>query len=162
MSEWKEYKLSDVARINPTEIIPRGKEAKKISMEYLQPFRRKIDEFVVEKYYGGMKFRNGDTIVARITPCLENGKTSYVDILGYNEIGFGSTEFIVLREIPNISDKLYLYYFAISHEFREFAILSMTGTSGRQRVQTEVVKNHTILLPPPTRTKSHRRRTLKP
>ena len=84
-----------------------------------------------------MKFRNGDTIIARITPCLENGKMAYIDILDDDEVGFGSTEYIVLREREEISDKQFLYYFSISSVFRDIAILSMTGSSGRQRVQTE-------------------------
>lgn len=100
------------------------------------------------RYRGGMKFKNGDTLIARITPCLENGKTAYVDILNNDEVAFGSTEFIVLREKRNVSDKHYLYYFAISPEFRDIAILSMTGSSGRQRVQIDVVKNHSFAFPP--------------
>lgn len=87
--------------------------------------------------------------MARITPSLENGKTSIVNILDDNEVGFGSTEFIVLREKPNISKNNFLYYLAISPELRELAIQSMTGSSGRQRVQTDVVKEHTFLLPSP-------------
>jgi len=148
MSEWKEYKLDDVAIINPTESITKGELAKKVMMDALHPFTKKINNFSVEPYNGGMKFRNGDTIVARITPCLENGKTAFIDFLDENEIGYGSTEYIVLREKENISDKHFLYYFSISPEFREVAILSMTGSSGRQRVQTDVVREHTFLLPP--------------
>jgi len=148
MSEWIEYKLDDVASINPTESISKGELAKKVAMDVLQPFTKKVNAFSVEPYNGGMKFRNGDTIVARITPCLENGKTAYIDFLDDDEIGFGSTEYIVLRENENISDKQFLYYFSISQDFREVAILSMTGSSGRQRVQTDVVRDHTFLLPP--------------
>ncbi len=148
MSEWKECKLDEVAIINPTESLKKGTLAKKIAMEVLKPFTKRPPCFSIEKFNGGMKFRNGDTIVARITPCLENGKTSFIDILDDNEIGFGSTEYIVLREKQGISDKHFLYYFAISSEFRDVAILSMTGSSGRQRVQTDVVRNHFFLLPP--------------
>ncbi len=95
-----------------------------------------------------MKFRNGDTLVARITPCLENGKTAYVDVLEENEVGFGSTEYIVIREREGVSDRQFLYYFLISPEFRDVAILSMSGSSGRQRVQTDVVRDHFFSLPP--------------
>ncbi len=104
--------------------------------------------YLNEKYKGGVKFRNGDTVMARITPSLENGKTSYVDILNDDEIGFGSTEFIVLREREDISNKHFLYYLTISSEIRDIAILSMTGSSGRQRVQTDVVKEHELFVPP--------------
>lgn len=147
MSEWKEYKLEDFAGINPTESIPKGTVAKKIPMEFIQPFTKRIPGYSLEEYKGGVKFRNGDTLMARITPSLENGKTSYVDILDDNEIGFGSTEFIVLREKENISDKHFLYYLAISPTIRFTAIKSMTGSSGRQRVQTDVVKEHVFDAP---------------
>lgn len=147
MTEWHEKTLEEVASINPTESLPKGAMAKRIAMTDLQPFTKMVAAYSVEPYNGGMKFRNGDTLVARITPCLENGKTAYVDILDESEVGFGSTEYIVLREKPGISDKHFLYYFSISSEFRDVAILSMTGSSGRQRVQTEVVTNHKFLLP---------------
>lgn len=147
MSEWKEYKLDDFADINPTESIPKRAMAKKIPMELIQPFTKRIHGYSVEEYKGGVKFRNGDTVMARITPSLENGKTSFVDILDDNEIGFGSTEFIVFREKENISDKYFLYYLATSPTIRHTAIKSMTGSSGRQRVQTDVVRNHSFEAP---------------
>lgn len=147
MSEWKEYRLEDFADINPTESIPKGTIAKKIPMEFIQPFTKRIPNYSLEEYKGGVKFRNGDTLMARITPSLENGKTSYVDILEEDEIGFGSTEFIVLREKENVSDKHFLYYLAISPTIRFTAIKSMTGSSGRQRVQTDVVKEHVFDAP---------------
>jgi len=148
MSEWKEEVLENIALINPTETLRKGNTAKKVAMEILQPFTKKIPSYSIEHYNGGVKFKNGDTLVARITPSLENGKTAFVDFLDENEIGFGSTEFIVLREKDNTSHNHFLYYLALSPEFREVAILSMTGSSGRQRVQTEVVKKHSFLLPP--------------
>jgi len=148
MSEWKERVLIDIAFVNPTESISKGQNAKKVAMEVLQPFTKRIPSYSIEAYKGGVKFRNGDTLIARITPSLENGKTAFVDFLDDNEVGYGSTEFIVLREKPEISHIHFLYYFAMSPEFREVAILSMTGSSGRQRVQTDVVKSHSFLLPP--------------
>lgn len=147
MSEWQEVALDNVANINPSEILKKGTMAKKIPMEALLPFTKKPASYSVEQYNGGMKFKNGDTIVARITPCLENGKTAYIDFLKQNEVAFGSTEYIVLREKEGISDKQFLYYFAISSVFRDAAILSMTGSSGRQRVQTDVVRKHLFELP---------------
>ncbi len=148
MTEWLETTLENVALINPTESLRKGQLAKKISMDLLQPFTKKPSKFLVEEFNGGMKFRNGDTVVARITPCLENGKTAFIDILDNNEVGFGSTEYIVIREREGISDKQFLYYFSISPTFRDVAILSMTGSSGRQRVQTDVVKQHIFEIPP--------------
>ncbi|MCS6267398.1 MAG: restriction endonuclease subunit S [Vampirovibrio sp.] len=147
-TDWQETTLADIAYINPIEKLPQGTVAKKIAMDLLSPFTKKITGFALEKYKGGMKFRNGDTLIARITPCLENGKTAYVDLLEEDEVGFGSTEFIVLREKPEKSCKQFLYYFAISPDFRDVAMLSMTGSSGRQRVQSKVVEEHLFLLPP--------------
>lgn len=148
MSEWEEVKLGEIAKINPTEKLSKGQIATKIGMEHLQPFTKKPSGQSQEAFNGGMKFKNGDTLIARITPCLENGKTAYIDILKDDEVGFGSTEYIVLREIPKISDKQFLYYFSRSNVFRDVAIASMTGSSGRQRVQTDVVVNHLFNVPP--------------
>ena len=147
MNGWQQVTLDNVAIINPTESLKKGQLAKKIAMESIQPFTKNPSGFSLTEFNGGMKFRNGDTLVARITPCLENGKTSYIDVLDEGEIGFGSTEYIVLREKPQISDKQFLYYFSISPIFRDVAILSMTGSSGRQRVQTDVVRQHLFELP---------------
>ncbi|WP_425427207.1 restriction endonuclease subunit S [Sulfurihydrogenibium subterraneum] len=129
-------------------MLKKGTLAKEVPMEALQPFTKKIYTYQIGLYNGGAKFRNGDTLVARITPSLENGKTAYVDILEDNEIGFGSTEFIVLRGKKGITDSHFLYYFAISPDFRDVAIKSMTGSSGRQRVQTDVVLSYEFLFPP--------------
>lgn len=147
-SEWAKKNLSDIADFNPRETIKKGAIAKKISMDVLRPFCRDIPYYVEESFSGGTKFRNGDTIMARITPCLENGKTAQVSILNDGEIGFGSTEYIVFRAKEGIADKNYLYYLVCSPEIREPAIKSMVGSSGRQRVQTDVVKNLEIDVPP--------------
>lgn len=154
MEEWKECKLKDIVEINPTESLKKGTVAKKIGMDVLQPYCRAIPSFSFEPYTGGTKFKNGDTIMARITPCLENGKTAMVNILDDNEIGFGSTEYIVFRAKNNISDPYFIYYLVTSDCIRNPAIKSMVGSSGRQRVQTDVVANLSINLPPlPTQQK---------
>lgn len=145
---WTTKKLSEIAYINPRESIGKGVVAKKVSMDKLQPFCRDVPEFVFEEYKGGAKFRNNDTIMARITPCLENGKIAKVSILDNDEIGFGSTEYIVFRAIDGVSDADFLYYLICSPLVRNPAIKSMVGSSGRQRVQTDVVANLDIELPP--------------
>ena len=147
-SEWTKMKLSDIADFNPRETIKKGEIAKKISMDVLRPFYRDVPYYTEECFSGGTKFRNGDTIMARITPCLENGKTAQVSILNDGEVGFGSTEYIVFRAKKGIADKDYLYYLVCSPEVREPSIKSMVGSSGRQRVQTDVVKNLKIDVPP--------------
>ena len=116
-------------------------------MDILQPFCRDIPGFEYAAYTGGTKFRNGDTIMARITPCLENGKISKVNILDDGEIGFGSTEYIVFRAKKGIVDEDFLYYLVCSPIVREPAIKSMVGSSGRQRVQTDVVQNLEVDIP---------------
>lgn len=143
-----EYKkLDEIIEFNPKENIDKKQLAKKISMDNLACFTKYIKSYSLEEYNGGMKFRNGDTLLARITPCLENGKTSKVTILDENEVGFGSTEYIVMRSKRDISDGDFIFYLAISPMFRDIAIKSMTGTSGRQRVQLDVVRNTEMLVP---------------
>ena len=145
-SEWTVKKLSDIAAFNPGESLPKGTVAKKVAMDKLQPFCRDIPLYEIATYKGGTKFRNGDTIMARITPCLENGKTAKVNVLNDGEVGFGSTEYIVFRAKENV-DEDYLYYLVCSNEIREPAIKSMVGSSGRQRVQTDVLQNLNISVP---------------
>ena len=147
-TEWKIQQLSDIAEFNPKETLKKGAFAKKISMDKLQPFCRDISEYELTKFTGGTKFRNGDTIMARITPCLENGKTAKINILDNEEIGFGSTEYIVLRAKDGISNPDFIYYLVTSSLIREPAIKSMVGSSGRQRVQSDVVEKIKINLPP--------------
>ena len=141
------YKLSEIALFNPTESIKKGMPAKKVGMDRLQPFCRDIPGYEMAEFTGGTKFKNGDTIMARITPCLENGKIAKVNFLSDGEIGFGSTEYIVFRAIDGVADEDYLYYLVCSPIVRDIAIKSMVGSSGRQRVQTDVVKNIETELP---------------
>lgn len=140
-------KLSDCVEINPKETLPKYTLAKKIAMEKLQPFCREVSGYDLEKFSGGSKFRNGDTIMARITPCLENGKIAQINILNKEEVGFGSTEFLVFRAKKGISDPNFIYYLIISESVRIPAIKSMVGSSGRQRVQTSVLENLEMDLP---------------
>ena len=147
MSNWTTKKLSGIVLFNPRETIKKGILAKKIAMDTLVPFCRDIPSFELTEFNGGTKFRNGDTIMARITPCLENGKTAKINILGDNEVGFGSTEYIVFRAIEGLSNEDYVYYLVCSPIVRDPAIKSMVGSSGRQRVQTDVLKNLEICVP---------------
>ncbi len=143
----KTVKLGEVVLFNPQETIKKDTQSKKVSMDMIKPFCRDIQDFEIAEFKGGTKFRNGDTLMARITPCLENGKTVKVNILKDNEIGFGSTEYIVFRSIEEITDADFLYYLVCSPIIRNPAIKSMVGSSGRQRVQTDVLKNLEINIP---------------
>ncbi|WP_299549237.1 restriction endonuclease subunit S [uncultured Helicobacter sp.] len=146
--QWQKVRLGEVAEINPKESLKKHCLYKKVSMDSLEPYTKKIYSFSIESFSGGAKFRNGDTLLARITPCLENGKTAFVDFLQDDEIAFGSTEFIVLRKKTGTSNQDFLYYLARSKHLREVAIQSMTGSSGRERVQIEVLRDFTFQLPP--------------
>ncbi len=145
---WERVKLSDVVRINPKRELAKGTASKKVSMDTLVPFTKKIRHFEVATFAGGSKFRNGDTLLARITPCLENGKTAFVDILQDDEVGHGSTEFIVLCGKEGKTTNAFVYYLAMAPGLRREAIKSMTGTSGRQRVQTDSFGEIEIACPP--------------
>lgn len=147
-SNWKEFILNDFIEFNPKIQLKKGSLATKVDMDKLAPFTRKITGYQIAEFMGGSKFSNKDTLLARITPCLENGKTAYVDILQEGEVAFGSTEFIVLRAKANISDSLFIYYLSISPVFREKAISLMSGTSGRQRVDVNALKQISFDLPP--------------
>ncbi|ORF06329.1 hypothetical protein BGI03_04740 [Snodgrassella alvi] len=146
MSRLISKRIDELAFFNPSEKVVEGQTLKKIPMENLNIWSRKITGFVLGEYKSGSKFRNNDVLVAKITPCLENGKTAYVDILDENEVAFGSTEFIVLRPKEGI-DSNFLYYLAISPTFRKRAISCMEGTSGRKRVNESTLKLYDILLP---------------
>ena len=146
MAEWVMKKLKDIADFNPRESLAKGVVAKKVAMDKLQPFYRDIPGYELEPFSGGTKFRNGDTIMARITPCLENGKTAKVAVLDDGEVGFGSTEYIVFRAKDGV-DEDFIYYLVCSPLVRGPAIKSMVGSSGRQRVQTDVVQNLEIMVP---------------
>ena len=134
-------KLKDFVIFNPKEKLVKNEIYRKTSMDQLSPFTRYIDSKIYEPYKGGSKFKNGDTLFARITPCLENGKTCYVNFLNINEIAFGSTEFIVVRSKPGISLPLFIFYLFSSENIRSKAIISMTGSSGRERVQQVALDN---------------------
>lgn len=128
-------KLSDLVIFNPKRPLKKGESAAFVEMAALPENGRDINR-VDEKIFtgGGSKFANKDTLFARITPCLENGKTSLVSGLSDGEVAFGSTEFIVLAAKEPEYDSDYIYYLSRLGEFRSFARSRMEGTSGRQRV----------------------------
>ena len=146
MSEWKKKQLQEIAILKPTETLKKGDIAPNIPMANIKEFQRDVVKIDYGEFRGGTKFRNGDTLLAKITPCLENGKTAFVNCLQEDEIGFGSTEFIVLRAKENI-DERFLYYLSISPEFRKQAISLMEGTSGRKRVNENALKITDFLIP---------------
>jgi type I restriction enzyme S subunit len=143
---WRVRQLPDVITINPSRSLPKGSLAPYLDMANMPTQGPSPDAWVRREVGSGMKFINGDTLMARITPCLENGKTAFVDFLADGEVGWGSTEYIVLRpkgEIP----PLFAYLLARTDEFRTFAIQQMTGSSGRQRVPATSLEKYIIITP---------------
>jgi type I restriction enzyme S subunit len=143
---WKVGRVSDLFEINPSETLSKGTLSAYIDMSAIPTSGFMTDEIQYKPFNGGMKFRNGDVVIARITPCLENGKTGLITLLKDNEIGFGSTEFIVLRG-KNRSLSSFAACLSRSTSFRNFAISNMTGTSGRKRVDAKAIERFSIPIP---------------
>lgn len=141
-------KLSDIVDFNPSRILKKGTVAPFIEMASLPTNTKFIKQIDEKPFSGGSKFKNGDTLFARITPCLENGKTGKVTNLKDEMIGHGSTEFIVMSAKEPEFDEDYIYYFARLPEFREFAQQRMVGTSGRQRVAWQDLADFEFIFPP--------------
>lgn len=138
--------LDDVIVINPRTPISKGTVVRKIEMKNLPEAGFSISEWEEHEVKGGSRYRNGDTLLARITPCFENGKCGFVDFLETDAVGTGSTEFIVMRPHPDIPPAA-PYAVARSADFRAFAAQTMTGTSGRQRVQARDLEAYETIWP---------------
>ena len=123
---WEAVSLPDLFDINPVRKLSTDEVAPYLDMANMPTSGHSPETWIERPVGSGMRFTNGDTLVARITPCLENGKTAYVDFLVNDQIGWGSTEYIVLRPKPPLPT-IYAYCLARTSEFREFAIQSMTG-----------------------------------
>jgi type I restriction enzyme S subunit len=143
---WVSCVLSDLIEVNPSRTLKKGVESSYLGMTDVPTSGPTPDNWAQRKFTSGMRFKNGDTLLARITPCLENGKTALVDFLENEEIGWGSTEFIVLAPKGSTSRE-YIYCLARNEHFREFAIKNMTGTSGRQRVSHESISGYKMVDP---------------
>ena len=144
---WEARTLGDVVELNPREPLKRGTVAPYLAMASLPTSGPNPDDWIPREFTSGTRFRNGDALLARITPCLENGKTAFVQSLPEHSVGWGSTEFIVMRAI-HPAPPVYAYLLARDPAFREHSIQSMTGTSGRQRVQIDVLSSYLLPYPP--------------
>lgn len=140
--------IEEAFEINPTITIKRDAEVPFVSMDRLTPGQRDVDAGEIRQFRSGSKFAAGDTLMARITPCLENKKIArYLPNDNFNKIAAGSTEFIVLRGKPGITTTEFSYYFAITPTIHETAIALMTGTSGRQRVDMTAFRAQEVEIP---------------
>lgn len=147
MTNWKKYKFSEFVEINPSVKFNGNGFISYVEMKDLNENNKYCYPSDNRVLSSGSRFINGDTLFARITPCLENGKICQVRELK-DGIGFGSTEFLVFRGKKGISDNDFIYYLSIWERLKSHAELSMTGTSGRQRVQRKAFDELEILLPP--------------
>ena len=147
--EWRELPFSEAVLINPPVRLERGKKYPFVDMGALNPGARSA--FATEEREfsgGGSRFEHGDTLMARITPCLENGKIARFCALQGSGVGHGSTEFIVIRGRPGVTHTDFAYYLTLWEGVRGYAISHMTGTSGRQRVPTDCLQHLTVPIPP--------------
>ena len=143
---WKVVRVGEVFDFNPSEKIQKGMEIPYLDMASIPSQGSWPDPPIIRPFSSGSKFRNGDTLFARITPCLENGKTAFIQILQEEDIAWGSTEFIVIRPRDPFP-KEFGYLLARDSAFRDHAIQSMSGTSGRQRVQVNSLSTFKIIEP---------------
>ena len=144
---WAVVPLTELLEVNPKRSLQKRQVAPYLDMSNM-PTKGHVPNSVVDRPFGsGMRFVNGDTLIARITPCLENGKTAYVDFLHNDEVGWGSTEYLVLRPKPPLPEQ-FAYCLARSARFREFAVQNMSGTSGRQRVPPAALSGFSMTSPP--------------
>lgn len=145
---WRVGKLGEIIEINPKENLKKLEKKIYIEMKCLSETSSIISEYYEREFTGtGTKFKNKDTLMARITPCLENGKIGYVNFLEDNDIGWGSTEFNILRSQNNIPKEL-SYFIARSKNFLDYAISNMNGSSGRQRVNGKILEEYNIVISP--------------
>ena len=146
---WERKLAADVVEINPRDPVRNRTPIRYVPMGALSISGMVVDlsESEIRAEPTSVRFMNGDTLFPRITPCLENGKTGYVDFLSHDEVGCGSTEFIVLR--GRVASSYSTYCLARTSEFRAAAIKSMVGSSGRQRVQVRCLQEFVVSVPPP-------------
>jgi type I restriction enzyme S subunit len=145
---WSAMPLPEAIEVNPRRILKAGTVAPYLDMKNLPTQGHSAEEVLDREFSSGTKFQNGDTLLARITPCLENGKTGYVDFLEDGQVGWGSTEYIVFAPKPPFPPQ-FGYLLARSDALRSHAIQNMTGTSGRQRVPSECFNAFWVAVPPP-------------
>jgi type I restriction enzyme S subunit len=143
---WTAVPLPAAFELNPPRSLQKGAIGPYLDMANMPTTSPRAREVIGRPFGSGVKFSNGDTLIARITPCLENGKTAFVDFLQNGEVGWGSTEYIVLRSKPPLPLE-YAYFLARSPDFRAHAILNMTGTSGRQRVPISCFDGFLVVVP---------------
>ena len=143
---WKEGTIDDVIEINPARRLSKGENAPYLEMANINTQGCAPLNWYNRPFSSGSKYINGDALMARITPCLENGKAAYIDFLGNGLVGWGSTEFIVLRTRIGLHP-FFAYVLTRYSDFRDHAISSLVGSSGRQRVDIDNLRKYSISIP---------------
>lgn len=138
--------ISELIDFNPKRNLSKGTIAPYLEMANVNSDVFHPDDWYNRKFSSGTKFTNGDTLLARITPCLENGKTTYVTFLGDEQVGWGSTEFIVMRSKSNLHP-LTSYLLSKNNDFKDYAEGCLEGSSGRQRVNVDHLAKFEINIP---------------
>lgn len=143
---WKVGVLNEIMEINPKETLKKGTNTIYIDMKALSESQSIISNFIDREFTGsGTKFRNKDTLMARLTPCLENGKMGFLNFLDDEVIAWGSTEFNILRSRVGIPKEL-SYFIAREENFKKYAVSHMNGSSGRQRVNGKSLEEYKLPL----------------
>jgi len=143
---WSSKPLCDAAALNPTRKLAKGTAAPYVEMASLPTTGHRPQRWPQRAVESGARFQNGDTLLARITPCLENGKTGFVDFLAEGQIGWGSTEYIVIAPHAPFPPE-WGYLMARNGDFRNFATRKMQGSTGRQRVPTDALAQYRVAVP---------------
>ncbi len=150
---WQQRALGEIAAINPREtglLVPDNTEVSFVPMAAVSETTASITRAETRRFMdvrrGFTPFREGDILFAKITPCMENGKVAIARNL-VNHLGFGSTEFHVIRPVPEISVRL-IWYFLRKQSTRDYAAQHMTGSAGQRRVSASFMSNLKVPLPP--------------
>lgn len=143
---WKEGKIADLVDFNPSRKLTKNENSPYIEMANIETQGYAPSSWRMRPFASGTKFINGDAIMARISPCLENGKAAYIDFLEDGQVGWGSTEFLVMRSKMGLHP-FFAYIMTRYDDFRDHAVSSLVGSSGRQRVDLDNLLKYSIFIP---------------
>ncbi len=143
---WEVVPLPEIIEVNPARTLKKGQIAPYLEMKNMPENSARALDWYDREFGSGIKFINGDTLMARITPCLENGKGAFVDFLENGQVGWGSTEYIVFRAAKPLPLE-YSYFLSRTKDLRSHAIVNMIGSSGRQRVPASIFDSYLVVKP---------------
>lgn len=144
--DWKEGTIADLVVFNPIRKLAKGEDAPYVEMANIGTSGYAPSSWRLRPFSSGTKFSNGDSLFARISPCLENGKSAYIDFLSNEQVGWGSTEFIVMHSQMELHP-FFAYILTRYDDFRDHAVSSLVGSSGRQRVDLDNLLKYPMAIP---------------